>query len=212
MTVFTSASTSRVSALTLTTAADTSGQPIASAGADQSVTAGTTVQLSGAGSSDPDDDLLTYAWSFVSRPVGSAATLSNPAIVAPTFVADVPGTFIVQLVVNDGVQNSAPDLVEIHTNGPPIANAGLDQNVPVGSPVQLNGAGSTDPEGSPLTYLWILNTRPAGSSAVLSNTTIVNPTFVADLPGTYIAQLVVNDGLVNSASDTVTITTQNLVP
>ena len=201
-----------VSALTLTTAADTSGQPIASAGADQSVTAGTTIQLSGAGSSDPDDDLLTYAWNFVSRPVGSAATLSNPAIVAPTFVADVPGTFIVQLVVNDGVQNSAPDLVEIHTNGPPIANAGLDQNVPVGSPVQLNGAGSTDPEGSPLTYLWILNTRPAGSSAVLSNTTIVNPTFVADLPGTYIAQLVVNDGLVNSASDTVTITTQNLVP
>ena len=30
--------------------------------------------------------------------------------------------------------------------------------------------------------------------------------------GTYIAQLVVNDGLVNSASDTVTITTQNLLP
>ena len=200
------------STLTLTTATGESGQPIANAGADQSVTAGNTVQLNGAASSDPNDDPLTYAWSFVSRPVGSAASLSNPAVVAPTFVADVPGTFIVQLVVNDGVQNSAPDLIEVHTNGPPIANAGPDQNIPLGSIVQLNGAGSSDPEGSALTYQWILNTRPAGSSAVLSNVGIVNPTFTADLPGTYVAQLVVNDGLVNSASDTVTITTQNLVP
>jgi hypothetical protein len=166
----------------------------------------------GAANLSVNDDPLTFSWSFVSLPPGSNATLSNPAIVAPTFVADVPGTFVIQLIVNDGLQNSVPDFVQIHTNGPPIASAGPDQNVPVGSIVQLNGAASSDPEASPLTYQWILNTRPAGSSAVLSNPNIVNPTFVADLPGTYIAQLVVNDGLVNSASDTVTITTQNLLP
>ena len=103
--------------------------PTANAGADQSVNAGDTVQLDGDGSTDPDGDDLTYAWSLVSRPAGSAAALSNPASVTPTFVADAPGTFTVQLIVNDGTTDSAPDRVEIHTNGPPIANAGPDQIV-----------------------------------------------------------------------------------
>ena len=49
------------------------------------------------------------------------------------------------------------------------------------------------PENSPLAYHWILNTRPAASAAMLSNSEIRNPTFVADLPGAYVAQLVVNE-------------------
>jgi hypothetical protein len=35
---------------------------------------------------------------------------------------------------------------------------------------------------------------------------VVNPTFVADKPGSYVVQLIVNDGVVNSAPDTVTVT------
>ena len=54
--------------------------------------------------------------------------------------------------MNDGTLDSAPDDVDIHTNGPPIANAGPDQIVPVGSTVQLDGINSSDPENSPLTY------------------------------------------------------------
>jgi uncharacterized repeat protein (TIGR01451 family) len=186
-------------------------RPAANAGADQSVNAGATVQLDGSGSSDPDGDDLTYAWSLVARPAGSNAGLSNPAIASPTFVADVPGTFVVQLIVNDGTDTAA-DSVEIHVNGPPMANAGPDQIVPVGASVQLDGSGSLDPENAPLTHQWILNTRPAGSAAQLSSATIANPTFVADVAGVYIAQLVVNDGLVNSASDTVQIATANRAP
>ncbi len=126
-------------------------RPTANAGADQSVNAGATVQLNGTASSDPDSDNLTYAWSFVSRPDGSTAALSNPATVTPTFVADVPGTFDVQLIVYDGTTDSAADRVEIHVNGPPIANAGPDQIVPFGAIVQLDGSGSLDPESAPLT-------------------------------------------------------------
>ena len=74
-------------------------------------------------------------------------------------------------------------------NLPPTANAGPDQIVPVGGLVQLDGTGSSDPEDSPLTYTWILNTRPAGSAATLSATNIASPTFVADIAGTYVAQL-----------------------
>ncbi len=187
--------------------------PVANAGPDQSVNAGDTVQLNGSASSDPNNDPLTYAWSFSSKPAASAATLTNATTATPTFVADVPGTYVVQLIVNDGTTNSTADTVQIHTNAPPVANAGPDQTVPVGNLVQLDGSGSSDPEGSPLTYTWILNTRPAGSSAVLSpSNSIVNPAFVADLPGTYVAQLVVNDGLVNSASDIVIIHTANRAP
>jgi uncharacterized repeat protein (TIGR01451 family) len=188
------------------------GAPRANAGDDQSVNAGATVQLDGNGSTDPDVDDLMYAWSFVTRPAGSNAALSNPASATPTFVADVPGAFVVQLIVYDGTTYSATDTVEIRVNGPPLANAGPDQIVPVGGLVQLEGGGSSDPENATLSYHWILNTRPAGSAAALSNADLVNPTFIADVPGAYVLQLVVNDGLVNSASDVVTITTQNRAP
>ena len=60
------------------------------------------MQLSGAGSTDPDSDSLTYVWSLTSRPSGSNAALSSPSVIAPTFVADASGTYTVQLVVNDG--------------------------------------------------------------------------------------------------------------
>ena len=116
-----------------------------------------------------DGNALTFAWSFVSRPAGSAATLSNAAAIMPTFVADRPGDFVVQLIVNDGLTNSAPDTVTITTtNSAPTANAGPDQTVSAGSAVTLNVTASSDPEGSSLTFSWSLITRPAGSTATLS--------------------------------------------
>lgn len=86
--------------------------PTADAGADQTVATGATVQLDGSGSSDPENDPLTYSWTL-SAPGGSTATLSDAAIVNPTFVADVDGQYVATLVVNDGTTDSAPDSVEI---------------------------------------------------------------------------------------------------
>ena len=183
--------------------------PVANAGPNQSVAVGTTVNLNGGNSSDVDGRPLTYTWNFVSLPPGSAATLANATSVTPSFVADVAGTFIVQLVVNDGLNNSQPSTVTVTTgNTPPVANAGSNQQVNVNSLVQLNGSGSTDVNGNPLTYVWTLNTTQApGSRAVLSNPTSVNPTFTADVPGTYVAQLIVNDGFSSSRPATVTVST-----
>lgn len=184
--------------------------PVANAGPNQSVTTGTTVTLNGSGSSDADGNSLTYLWSFVSIPAGSGATLTGPTTVKPTFLADKTGQYIVQLRVNDGVVNSAAATVTITTtpgNTAPVANAGPDQTVQAGITVTLNGGGSNDVDGNPLTYQWSFVSVPTGSTAKLLNPATVMPAFVPDKAGQYVVQLLVNDGKVNSTPDTVTITT-----
>jgi RHS repeat-associated protein len=127
--------------------------------------------------------------------------------VNPTFIADKPGSYVLQLIVNDGKVDSAPDTVAINTeNSKPVADAGSDQTGYSGDTINLNGAGSSDVDGDPLTYRWSFTSRPSGSSAALSNPGIVNPNFTADLEGIYVIQLIVNDGKVDSEPDTVTIT------
>ena len=97
-------------------------------------------------------------------------------------------------------------------NSAPVANAGADVSVIAGRSVTLAGDASSDVDGDLLTYSWALIQRPNGSSAVLNGALNVSPSFRADRPGVYIAQLIVNDGSVDSAPDTVTITTGNTAP
>jgi hypothetical protein len=183
--------------------------PVANAGAAQAVNVGQTVPLNGNASTDPEGHLLTYSWTLPTRPAGSIATLTNPTTVNPTFTADAAGTYVAQLIVNDGTQNSAPATVTITAapaaNLSPVANAGPNQSVNVGATVTLDGSGSSDPERQPLTYSWTLPTRPTGSTATLTNPTVVHPTFVADVAGTFVARLVVDDGTQNS-TNTATVT------
>ena len=116
---------------------------------------------------------------------------------------------MVQLIVNDGTVDSLPDTVTITTqNSRPVANAGPDQTVLVGDTVTLDGSGSQDADGDPLTFFWSFTSRPAGSTVTLSDPGAVKPTFVIDLPGTYVSQLIVNDGKIDSLPDTVVITTR----
>tara|TARA_R110000744_G_scaffold19280_3_gene50940 strand:+ start:4361 stop:5641 length:1281 start_codon:yes stop_codon:yes gene_type:complete len=91
----------------------TNSAPIANAGVDQAVFLNSTVVLSGELSSDADNDTLGYSWSFSSIPNGSMATLSSETELAPTFVADVTGNYMVNLTVDDTLLNSEVDSVEI---------------------------------------------------------------------------------------------------
>lgn len=186
--------------------------PVANAGPNQTTTVGSTVTLNGSGSTDVNLQPLTYTWTLVSAPTGSMATLNGDSTVMPTFVVDKFGSYMAQLVVNDTQSSSTAATVTITTlDTPPVANGGPNQLVSVGDMAQLNGAGSTDVNGNPLTYSWSLLSLPAGSTATLSSATAVNPTFTVDVAGTYVAQLIVNDGTYSSKPVTVLLTTDTVL-
>ncbi len=97
------------------------------------------------------------------------------------------------------------NMVYSFANCPPIADAGyditLEQDSHAGSSVMLDGSGSYDPDGDPLTYAWAW----AGGSA-----TGVSPTVVFPL-GTTTVTLDVSDGLL-SDTDTVDIDVEDTTP
>ncbi|MCI5163052.1 MAG: hypothetical protein D3917_13760, partial [Candidatus Electrothrix sp. AX5] len=86
--------------------------PLADAGANQSVVEGEEVCFDGSGSSDADNDELSYSWSLTGWPVSSSAVLDNPTVDKPCMTADLPGSYEVSLVVNDGTVDSAPSIAE----------------------------------------------------------------------------------------------------
>ena len=191
----------------------TNHPPVANAGPDQTVYMGDKVKLDGNKSSDIDGDPLTFHWSLTSTPSGSRATLSDSKTVNPIFVVDKPGAYVVQLIVNDGIEDSLPDAVTISTvNSRPVANAGPDQSVYVTDTVQLDGSKSTDVDGNLLTYKWSSTSAPQSTSITLSDPASVQPSFKVDNPGIYTVELIVNDGQLDSIPDTVTITTANSKP
>jgi len=95
-------------------------------------------------------------------------------------------------------------------NSAPVADAGADQNVSPELLVQLDGSNSTDVDSDALTYRWLMNSKPVNSSAILSDINNVSPTFTADTAGAYVLDLIVNDGSLDSAIDTVIITAGGL--
>jgi len=187
--------------------------PVANAGQDQSTLVNATILLNGTQSSDVDGNPLTYKWSILSHPDGSASGLSDTSAPQPSLLIDYPGSYVIQLIVNDGFIDSLPDTIVISTqNSKPIANAGFDKTVFVTSQVELDGSGSNDVDQDPLKFSWSISSKPTASQAVLVNTNNEKPTITIDYPGTYVIQLIVNDGAIDSLADTMVITTQNSKP
>ncbi|MDO8586726.1 MAG: PKD domain-containing protein [Armatimonadota bacterium] len=190
--------------------------PVANAGAGQAVHTGNVVTLDGSASSDPDLNYpLSYSWNITSKPAGSGATLSDPSIVNPSFTADLPGDYVIRLVVADslGLVSASASVTISTTNTPPVADAGPDQAIAlVGTTVHLDGSNSYDLESDLLTYQWTIDQKPAGSAAVLSNAAAANPSFTVDVYGDYVIALVVSDPWSSSAPDSITTSFYNIKP
>lgn len=96
----------------------------------------------------------------------------------------------------------------------PIADAGMDQTILVGTSVGLDGSASQDPDNAyPLRYSWRMVSQPAGSTATLVGADQAHTMFTPDVNGDYVLELVVTDATgVASASDTVVVNTFNNTP
>jgi hypothetical protein len=174
------------------------------------------VTLDGSGSSDPEGEELTYAWSGPDEVTLSSAAVENPTFTAPTQLVS-NATLVFSLVVTDerGLASSSDTVTVTVTAGPndaPAAEAGDDQTVGEEAVVTLDGSGSSDPEGEELTYAWSGPDEVTLSSAAAQRPTFTAPVQLA-VNAVFEFSLVVTDarGLASS-SDTVTITVTAEMP
>ena len=142
--------------------------PIAHAGNDLMVNEGSSINLNGSGSIDPDGIILSYIWKQNPHPLitlGGAQT-KIWTFTAPSVSSDT--TFTFELTVSDNNGLTATDSINVLVkdvsmtntslsakNNPPIAEAGSDLEINENTSLTLSGSASSDPDiGDSLNYSW----------------------------------------------------------
>lgn len=126
--------------------------PTANANGPYSGTAGVAISFSSAGSTDSGGTIAAYTWNFGD---GGSSTEANPSYTFTT-----AGNYTVTLTVTDDGGETGTDSTSAAISDPPPANAPptADANGPyastVGQPVTFSSAGSTDSDGSIVSYVW----------------------------------------------------------
>lgn len=202
--------------------------PTANAGADQNLTlplrynfrgntviSGTLPSITGSGSDD--GTRLGYQWVQVSGP--STVKLERPYNQTSDLYNLSQGTYVFQFQVTDEDGRKATDEVTITVadapgNTPPVANIGAADTSfrsPINS-MNLSGAGSTDANGSIISYEWSKESGPTWglfTDGESMNTTVTNMS-----PGTYVFRLTVRDnqGSTGTATKTVRVLPREDLP
>jgi len=167
-------------------------EPLANAGADQTVNEDTQLMFDGSASQDRNG-IVSFTWTFTD------VTLKTLSGMNPTYTFATPGTYTITLTVTDPVGNSATDTVAITVLDitKPTAKAGSDQIVDAGAIVTFDAGGSSDNVGV-VTYEWNFGDETSGTGKTTTHT-YVNQ-------GTYVVTLTVRDAAGNSATDSMTVT------
>lgn len=131
---------------------NSSNDPVANAGTDQTVDENTSVMLDGSGSSDPDvSDVLRYTWKQVGG--GVLVTLANPTTATPTFTAPLVTfnqSFTFELIIEDGNGGVSNDFVIINVNN--VSNPGDDDGPVSFEPPGEGGCSTGESNG----WWWML--------------------------------------------------------
>lgn len=200
--------------------------PFADAGPDLTVQVGGSATLDGSRTFDGynvgfgsdattvnDRDTLQFTWEWISGPERVDPIvrdpINEPAVAEANF--NTVGTYVYRLTADDGV-NDLPTQDSVTVNvvsaipenrGPQARISAPAHAVVLGGIIQLDGTGSTDPDGDPLTFRWKQTNELGGP---LSDTEIRNAfqplsgldspvsTWQAVRTGTYYFRLIVSDG------------------
>jgi len=160
---------------------------------------------------------ITEGDSPISVPVASLADPTNPQFVLSGLGSGITYYITVTSYDTSGNESGYSNEVTVvgNANQAPTASAGIDQTVTQsqlsGGSIQVNldGSGSSDPDGDPLSYSW---TQVGGSAVNLMGSDTATPFFAVTtaLSGqTLVFQLVVSDGSLNSNSDTVQVVVES---
>ncbi len=164
--------------------------PVANAGPDQAGRTCDTIQFNGGGSTDPNgaNTIQTYHWNFGNGQTATGKTVSYQYTTA--------GARTVTLTVTDncGVARQDTAIVTIAANQLPVANAGPDRNALPGQSLNFSSAGSSDPDGTIVSYAWNFGDGFTATGASVSHT------YAA--PGVFTATLTVTDDCGATRQDT----------
>jgi Kelch motif len=190
--------------------------PIAVAGPDQAITLPKdTILLDGSKSWDPDSNIIGYAWRKISGP--NNLKMSDPVQIQNIVVDFAAGIYYFELAVTDAEGLTGKDTIQVIVNispdKPPIANAGPDATVSYNlqtcsmepSVITLDGTGSSDPDGTIVSYHWSLIF--ANSDLVITNPNTAIATVTKIQPVNYTFRLVVTDNAGGKDDDTVIVNT-----
>lgn len=184
--------------------------PVANAGTDITMNVNDTTILDGKASTDPEKQPLRYKWSLASRPENSGYnTLDNPSLNTRsdfTFQPDVVGEYVFNLKVYDGQLYSNADAVTVTVvqNTIPVAVLPEDLVVYSDDTVVIDGSKSYDSDNQSLTYTWSIKSKPTYFFGRLT-TQGSKASFTPTENGSYIIQLIVNDGEQDSIEETMLI-------
>ncbi len=152
---------------------------------------------------DPDGPpIASLTASLAALPLGNNAAFTTAAgnlggtfAWTPSYQDSRPATYDIVFTATNVLTGSATTRITVvDENRAPIANAGGPYSAFAGSPLSLDGSGSSDPDGDALTYLWVFGDGKTGTG--------VSPAHTYAAVGTYGIALTVSDGALSALATT----------
>lgn len=185
--------------------------------------AGSVVELDARGSSDPESDDLSYAWTQLS---GTSVTINNADQALASFIVpDVETSEVARfrVSVTDAADNVTSAEVDVtfapatavpENQAPEAVVAAVDGLQSIGTTVYLDARDSSDPDGDTLTFNWTQVSGPTVSidNANQARASIVVPELEVSESATFQVVVTDTDGLTDTAQVAIEFRGANSAP